>query len=164
MKRADEVFSRGQVHRGFSTNGGVHLAHQCRRHLDKSQAAQVHRGDEAGEVGDRATPHSHDDVRTRHVECRQFLTHRFEDLEALGVFAFRHFDDVHVPLRQEVEPWFIQQHRRRHDDAQLVVGAPLFKNRMKLVSHARTDAYVIGPAREGDLNLHSFSPFTSLSI
>jgi hypothetical protein len=54
MEAADEIFSGGEVHAGFSADGGVDLREKSGWDLHVADAAHVDGGEKAGDVAEDA--------------------------------------------------------------------------------------------------------------
>ena len=101
VERPDEVLALRQVDGRLAADRGVDLAEERGGHLDERDAAEVHRGDEARDVGDHPAAEAHDDVAARHAFCDQLAAEPLDGRQRLRALALG--DDVERGVDAGVE-------------------------------------------------------------
>ncbi len=134
MKRADEVLTFREVHRGLAADRGVDLGKEARRHLHDIDATVVHGGREARGVSDDAAAERHHEVITQQPADGERTTQVLDSLERLGRLTITDRDDPRVgaeprahAVAEDGEEMRLGDHHRpaatEHDPGELVERA-----------------------------------------
>ncbi len=98
-ERTHKILSFGKVDTGLAPDRGIDLAEQRGRHAHEADSPVVHRGHEAGEIGDDSPTDTDDHIGAREPGLGHLPTHLLHDGERFGRFAVGHGDDDMVAAR-----------------------------------------------------------------
>ena len=87
MPRADQIFPRGRVHRGFPADRAIDLREQRRRHLHIGNSAVINRRGKSREIAHHSAARGHEERRTIKARLAHPIADRFGLRQRFRFFA-----------------------------------------------------------------------------
>src|SRR5947209_7365943 len=92
MEGAYQILAGLEIYPDLAADGAIHLTQQSGRHLNERNAAQIGRGDKAGEVADDAAPQCHDKRFSLQPVDSKFVVTNLNCFETFRCLARGHND------------------------------------------------------------------------